>query len=198
MLAGEEPDGEHPTAIGALEPSLVFRTQHRCDVTGARLSTPDTGWRFVHRRSSRGRHVRAESGKAHGFVLGRISATMAEPSANTIDKRSRLRLARSFPSTSNLATRLRMTVMFGLRTQYGSVAMDVPDSAEQVGVRIGRAREGSCNRTGRKRLNRSAHTATPTRKHRGNLARPRQSTAPGEKDDDRRDGSTARAGHVSG
>lgn len=51
--------------------------------------------------------------------------------------------------------------MFGLRTQYGNVAMDVPDSAEQVGIRIDRARAGSCNRKGRKRLNRSAHTATP-------------------------------------
>jgi hypothetical protein len=163
------------------------------------LSTPDTGWRFVHRRSSRGRHVRAESGKAHAFVVGRISAPMAEPSANTIDKRARLRPARSFPSTSNLATRFRMTVMFRAeKTQYGSVAKDVLGSAEQVGIRIGRAREGSCNRTGRKRLNRSAHTATPTRKHRGNLARPRQSTAPGEKDDYRRDDSTARAGCVSG
>lgn len=53
--------------------------------------------------------------------------------------------------------------MFGLRTQYGNVAMDVPDSAEQVGIRIGRAREGSCNRKGRKRLNHWRHTAIPTR-----------------------------------
>ena len=84
--------------------------------------------------------------------------------------------------------------MFGLRTQYGNVAMDVPDSIEQAGIRIGRAREGSCNRKGQKRLNRSRHTAIPTRNleaiWRGpdNLpALPRKATT----------GDTARAGCVS-
>ena len=87
--------------------------------------------------------------------------------------------------------------MFGLRTQYGNVAMDVPDSVEQVGIRIGRAREGSCNRKGRKRLNRWRHTAIPTRNLEAIWRGPDNRTAPGEKGDDRRDGDTARAGCVS-